>query len=284
MASNVPWIHTGFKSIAASAHNKRWVSAAASATLNNAQALYLKQDRSAEFAPKIRLAITDLTLFNYSGAAATMGIAVRYALARWGFGTVTAAGVFTDDTTDAQSATTGDITLHDRADEGSGFIIHADEPFNIYSFVQSTAGDQTVPVLLSEYWNGSGWSDNSAAYYTLLTDVLIGSGTGEKVRAFALPQDWAKGGIGAGVRPDRYNLRVTHSFDAAGTADPAASQLFVGKMDLPFMSFSDGSYASILGGNIRFPSSGEALYPVFSTAHALNTVTGYVGEVGTFED
>jgi hypothetical protein len=161
--------------------------------------------------------------------------------------------------------------MHTRADSGSGFLVGCAVPFNILGIVQSIAGDQVSPVQIIEYWNGSAWTALTAGL--LIADTLIGGGTGEKVLCWPTPSDWAVGGTGTGVPADKYNIRVRHTTSGAGTANPAASQLFVGYAKMQVAEMPDKtSVALVRESEYLFPPQCDSLWPVFSTAGVGNTV------------
>lgn len=259
-------MYTDYQHLVGSFGNKKWITPSAVADHGDSQAMMLGGNRRAfttfEIGPTL--------LQNRSGSTGVFGLAVRYKTTTWTAGQVTAAGVFTDDTTDAQSAAAGDFLLHNRADSGSGFLLSADERFNVFSVVQSVAGDQTTPVLVLEYWDGTQWVDIAAS--TLISNALIGS-TGERVVCFPMPFDWVKGGSGTGVPSLRYNLRVRHTHSGAGTVNPQASQVFVGFAVVALEGIVDNGM-TLLSGEVplRFPSSGDALFPLTDQASRSNYV------------
>lgn len=215
--------------------------------------------------------VGDFSLNNRSGSTTVVGLAVRLPNHRWGAGQVTAAGVFTDDTTDAQDPGADDFSMHNRADSGSGFIIYAETRFNVIGIVQGVAGDQTTPVLLLEYWNGTDWVDIVAANYA--ADTLNPGDTNERLICFAMPGPWVKGGSGTGVRPNHYNLRLRHTTAGAGTVNPAASQIFVGVSVVLSPEVADDGFFTMVPGNLlRGDLMGDALFPVFGVAGADNQV------------
>jgi hypothetical protein len=211
---------------------------------------------------------------NTSGSTIEAALAVRLRTAEWVAGQITAAGVYTADTTDAQSATTADFSMHDRTDSGSGFLVGADIPFNVIGWVQSAAGDQTTPVFLTEYWNGSAWTDIQSTLLigTITTNLRNGDGTGEKVHMWEIPNDWAIGGTPVATVPTTtYNMRFRTTHGGAGTADPVASQIYVGvaKFIEPALA-SNGTQQYDPSTPFRFPREGDALFGV--TALATNDV------------
>lgn len=256
-----------YRHIARGTGAKKFVSATAVADYGDAQAWAVRTSAQS----RLRFALGHILLLNRSGSAAVVGVGVRYPIAAWTAGQVTSAGVFTDDTADAQSATTADFPLHDRTNSGSGFLISSTDRFNCLGLVQSAAGDQTTPTKIVELWDGTSWVDLVATLF--VSDTLIGGGTGEKLLWWPLPPDgsWVTGGSGTGVPSGSYNARVRHTTVAAGTADPVASQVFVGFGEL--VSFSLANNTSTLmdrAQQLVLPAVGDAIFPVFSVASANN--------------
>src|SRR5262245_51644487 len=251
-----------FQMLAASAGNKKWVSATAVADYGDAQALLRTPGPAFE--------VGSVRLINRSGGAATVGLGVRYGVTTWVAGQVTAAGVYTDATAAAQDATTGDFTLWQLGiATGNGVLVGASARFNTLALIQSVAGDQTTPVLKLEYWNGTAWTDMTTAL--LITQALLAAGTGEKLLVWGAVADWALGGSGTNVPQTMYNVRVTHTVATAGTANPLASQLFVGWSQLVWPAIADQAIGSFQYMNpVRFPRQGAALYPLFSVASFAN--------------
>ena len=251
-----------YQLLAGTAGNKKWVSATAVADYGDAQALL----RS----PGAAFEVGAVRLINRSGSTATMGLGVRYGVTTWVAGQVTSVGAYTDATTAAQDATTGDFTLWQLAiTTGNGFLVGATSRFNTLGFVQSVAGDQTTPVLKLEYWNGAAWVDITTAL--LISQALSAGGTGEKVLVWGAPADWALGGSGTSVPQTTYNVRVTHTVAAAGAANPLASQLFVGWSQLVFPAVADQGVGSfVYPYPVRFPRAGTSLFPLFSVAAFAN--------------
>jgi hypothetical protein len=217
------------------------------------------------------MAVGGVTFQNRSGSTCAVGLACRFPTTLWDAGQVTAAGVFTDDTTDAQDTDAGDFQLHNRADSGSGFLVGCDVPWNILGIVQSVAGDQTGAVMIVEYYNGSSWVDITSSL--LIADTIIGA-TGEKVLCWPLPTDMAVGGLA--TAPNMYNVRIRHTNTGAGTTNPAASQLFVGFCQMQGESLADNQMITWTSpgpaADMAFPPQGDALFPVFSVASRANQV------------
>lgn len=241
----------------------RFAAAAADANLGNANAIVVSPERDML---RRGIEINYLRYVNNSGSALTMALAGRLRTSDWVAGQVTSAGVYTDDTTAAQDETTGDFQMHDRTDDLSGFLVGASIPWNALGVIVSAAGDQTVTARLAEYWDGSNWVD-------LQSDLLIGDvtdnllqvdGTGEKVQLWEVPNNWVLGGTPVATVPqDKYNMRFRLDTSAAGTADPTATQMFVGAARLPEVQLASGAGNAVqynFDVPIRFPRQCEALF------------------------
>jgi len=256
-----------YDNLSRSAGPYKWISDAGVADQGDSQALWIPP----QLPFPLGIAVGSASLHNRAGAAVHCGLGARLPAALWAAGQVTAAGAFTDDTTDAQDAGAGDFQMHDRSASGSGFLVSCDVPFNLLGIVQSAAGDQVTPVKIVEYWNGSAWTDIVASL--LISDTLIGGGTGEKILCWPLPRDWAVAGSGTGVPAAAYNLRVRHTHSGAGTADPVATQLFVGFAKMLLEQLADNGVSALVRDHeYLFPRQCDALFPVFSTASRLSIV------------
>src|SRR3990167_6713123 len=257
-----------YENLSRSAGLKKWVTAAVAADYGDSQALWVPP--RVPFA--LGIAVGSASLHNRSGAAVSCGLGARFPVGIWQAGTVTAAGVYTADTADAQDADTGDLVLHDRTDSGSGILIGSEVPFNIVDIIQSVAGDQTTPVLLVEYWNGAAWTDLVAV--CLIADALNGGSVPrENVICFPQPSDWAVGGTGTGVPSTTYNLRLRQTTSGAGTANPLASQAFIGHAKMLLEALGDNGVSALIRDHeYIFPRSCEALFPLFSVANRGNAV------------
>lgn len=254
-----------YERVSRSAGNKKWISATAVADHGDAQALWIPGTNPG-FTQGI--SVGACTLHNRSGGSVQCGLGARFPVGVWQAGTVTAAGVYTDATTAAQNATVSDFTLHSRADSGSGFILACNSPFNAIGIVQGVAGDQTNPVQKIEYWSGSGtpaWTDITAG--ALINDALDANSTGEKLIVIPEPSDWVTGGSGTGVPTGVYCLRITQTNAGAGTADPKASQVFIGQAMLLLEALADNGVSALVRGHeLSFRGHADALFPIFSTA------------------
>jgi hypothetical protein len=242
------------------------VSATAVADYGASQALALRPARPTFTAWEVG----PCRFLNRSGLPILAGLGVPFLPSAWGAGQVTAAGVYTDDTTDAQDADANDMPLYQHLlPDGNGVLLGATEPFNCLALVQSTAGNQTTPVPVLEFWDGTTWADLSA--YVLYTDAYILLTT-EKLTVWAIPSLWVPGGSGTNVPQTRYNIRLRHTVAGQGTIDPLAAQIFLGLVR--FLSFlqSDADQVWVSGGAIRLPKAGAGLYPLFTVANPKNMV------------
>ncbi len=163
---------------------------------------------------------------NRAASAGAVGIVGLLKDSAWGAGQVTAAGVYTADTTDAQDADTSDFPLEVVSTNGNGFLISADVPFGAVSIDVTAVGSAGAPVRIVEYWNGA-WTTIAAAGL-LATVPLTGQYVvSETILLFDPPADWVVGGSGTGVPAARYNLRV-RSTTAPTTGAGSARRIYVG--------------------------------------------------------
>ena len=257
-----------YNMLACSAGNKKWISATAVADYGDSQSLVRPADRTSGNA----FEVGGVRLVNRSGLPAMVGLGVRYRIDSWVAGQVAADGTYTDATTVAQNATAGDFTLWQRGiTTGNGFLVGATDRFNTLSLIQSAAGDQTTGVLKLEYWNGTAWADLTTAMIN--KDGLLNAATGEKLLTWLFPMDWVRGGSGTNVPQSMYNVRVTHTVGAGGTADPVASQVFVGYSQLCWGEVGNLGQGSFdYDAAVRFPKAGTALFPIFSNPSFANQV------------
>jgi hypothetical protein len=254
-----------YKLVNQNAGNKKWCSAIAAADYGDGQALWRRPGHPTLNAPEVGAC----RLLNRSGVTALVGLGGRYANDRWQAGQVTSAGVYTDDTTDAQNVTTNDFLLYQHLlTDGNGVLFSAAEPFNVLGFILATAGNQTTPVAVPAYWNGTAWTDLTGML--LLADALTVT-PGEKVLFWTIPNDWVVGGSGTNVPQILYNLRLTLTTAGQGTIDPLMQQVFLGYGVLlgdPVADLGQGVLVGTVG--LRFPKSVAALAPIFSVPSSAN--------------
>ena len=216
-------------------------------------------------------------LHNRSGGAASAGIGFRLANQYWVAGKFTGAGVFTDDTADAQDAGANDFILGtDETDDG--FVIAATVPFDWFSINVGTAevdaGGATVPDHAVRYSDaaGTGWTALGAGgAYTdqfTLTNTVIGTGAREFV--WQKPSDWGAvvslGGIPAGM----YAISVTTAQTEVGDTAALATAVEVGTLLSVEAVADNGLYSS--EALCFWEPKAEGLIAYFSTANAGNRV------------
>lgn len=126
---------------------------------------------------------------------------------------------FTDETTDANSAATGDVTLLPTGTDADEFYVGKNSIFNVVTFDIGTAGVGTYTVSW-EYFNGSIWTaltvtDNTTSFK---------AGTGEFTVTFTPPSDWDTTTVNS-QGPFYYIRAVADS--GTRTTPPVGDQVFV---------------------------------------------------------
>jgi len=147
-------------------------------------------------------------------------------------------GVFTDDTTDFNSAGTADVALMPASEavNDAFYIGHATQKFGGIQLILSTAGVGTAVVY--EYYNGSAWVNLATAH--LLQDDSTGltAGTSTYDITWLVPTNWTKTTVD-GDSAYWVRIRVT---TASFTTVPVASRGYV--------------YALTEGVGVNFPLEG----------------------------
>lgn len=214
-------------------------------------------------------------LQNRSTGAAGVALVALLNDREWIFGQVDAAGAYTDDTVDAQSAATNDAALDGTA-ANAGFVIGATMPFGAVSVDCTTAGAGTTPSATHDiaYWNGSAWTQIAAA--GLLVDVPRASdwATGEQLILLDPPSDWVTGGSGTGVPQTTYNLRVRRTaLPTVGRSDALARRLYVGVVLASEDAVAANAIAELLAGDADVPISASAVGLAASVADEGHSLT-----------
>ena len=133
-----------------------------------------------------------ITNFNYEAAFDPSGLDVLVRARNSGIAVAAIAddgGVFTDETEEASSNSTADMTLLPAIPAlNDAYYFGHNEQFNQLKLVISTVLTHTVqPTITWEYYNGTGWSS--------LTNVSDGTSgyetSGENVVSYTLPGNWA---------------------------------------------------------------------------------------------
>lgn len=168
--------------------------------------------------------VQDAIVENRSASTVHCGVGVRKLLGKWKAGQMSAADVYTDDTTDAQSAATGDFPLETlTANDGSAFF--CTDQFNLLCFLIGTAAVGANWVRKLQYTIAGGtWQDAGAN--TMLVDVPAGAlpATGELLLWWDIWPDWApsEAGHGTGVPVGYYGVRwvatTTHTTAAVASS------------------------------------------------------------------
>ncbi len=221
-----------------------------------------------------QLALVGGTINNRSGSTLTLGIGFLTDNTRWKAGKWTNAGnpEYTDDTTDAQNATTDDFALFDTTNN-NGFAVQSLDKFGFVGIQVTTAASGGSPVYEYTYWNGTS--------YTALTLFDTPTwGLGERTIGFAPPNDWTAVVSGDQANLDgfdvgKYVIRA-RATTASATAGGLASKLWVARLyDFKAAVATD----SVLNINPEDPNrgvvlqGGEGIVPYFSTANANNSVS-----------
>lgn len=223
------------------------------------------------------LVLGEATLENNSGGAIDVFIGYKHVNSMWKAGQwVNATTTFTDDTTDAQSAATGDFPVTTTTNN-DGFIIGSNLKFNLIGMTVSQA-QAGAPVYAYEYWNGSAWTvipagaiKETPASFTVADQFIV----------FQAPHDWAKGGSGTGVDQTRYNIRM-RATTAPSTA-VIASVLWIGTSIAMKESLANNTKFSIDQVNTELVLPGGCgLLPYFGgTASAANMVEARYRTIGS---
>lgn len=233
-----------------------------------------------------RFIISEFNLQNRSGGSVVAGIGGRIPVNLWQAGLWVdanyAAGVaYVDDTTDWQSAATGDTLLGSTSTNNDGVIFSCPIPFNILSIMVATASSGGAPAWSLEYSiasAGTGVSNNWAA----ITNAYVMpsfTATGEQLVWFEPPVDWvpvtAATAIinrhGATV-PSGYAIRLKQT--TAGTVSAGLATLAVmGRMYLSSEGLPDNNILSNIAGNeIFLPSQCDAICAAISVANSQNRI------------
>jgi hypothetical protein len=229
--------------------------------------------------------IGEFNLHNRSGAACMAGIGGRLPINLWTMGQWTDANyvagtVYTDDTVDAQSAATGDVTLDTVAANNDGFVIGCDVPFNIASIMisQASASNTVWKIYYSIATLGTGFSNN----YTEITNSFVVPNfatTGEQLLWFEQPVNWVKPTPATTIInrhgltvPSKY-LIVVKSTTAPDTTRGTASLAVLGRMMMSTEGLADNDILQNIGGKeIYLPPQCDAICAALSTANIQNRI------------
>ena len=159
------------------------------------------------------------------GSAASVGFGVRFMKAMWVAGQwVNGTTTYTDDTTDFQSAATGDCVL-ETTTNNDGHIVACKKLFSAICYNVSTASTGS-PVRTLEYSTGTSTWTAMPAFHSFIPSGA-NYALGENFAWFAIPNDWAvmAAGHGTGVPVGYYGIRVRST--TAPTVAAIASSITV---------------------------------------------------------
>lgn len=236
----------------------------------------------------------EFNIHNRAGEAAVVGIGGRIQASLWTFKTWTeanyaAGSVYTDDTADAQSSTSGDVNLDTVGTNNDGFAIGCDVPFNIASLVISQASSAATvwEVYYSKASTGTGFSSN----FQQLTNLLVQpdfSATGEQLIWFDAPADWHRVLPATAIvnRHGRSNLQVLgHTapsqyllvVKSATAPDTTRGQMTIatlGRIMMAKANVSDNAILNNIGGvELHLPPACDAICAAISVANNQNRAT-----------
>ena len=225
-------------------------------------------------------AIRRYTLQNRSGGTVNAGIGFRLANNYWRAGQITAAGVYSDDTVDAQDLGANDFILGGDA-VNDGFVILSDVPFGWVSINVGTAEVDAAGADMDHavsYSNSAGTGWTSLGSNAALTDQF--TTTNGVYAAGALdfvwlpPSDWGKVTGISSVPNGFYALRVLAASTAASDTAGLATAIEIGTLK-GIEAISDNSLMSSAQEAWQ-EHHADAVVAYFSTANAGNYVIAEV--------
>lgn len=227
------------------------------------------------------IALRRFWLHNRSGATINAGIGYRLANRYWRAGQFTAAGVYTDDTTDAQDAGANDFILG--ADEANdGFLILSEVPLGWVSINVGTAEVDAAGADLDHavsYSNaaGTGWTalGTNAALTDQFTTTNAVYGAGALEFVWFPPSDHGKVTNISSVPNGYYALRIMAASTGVGDTAGLATAIEVGTFAALAEGVDDNQFLSE-----EWTEDGDdranAVVAYFSTANAGNYVRAEV--------
>lgn len=171
------------------------------------------------------------------------------------FKALTGGTVFTNYTTAANNASTGDVTFDFAAQSDALYVGHLTQPFCAVKVKYTTAGSYSATTLW-EYYNGTTWVNLATS--NLLLDSSASSGAfkqtaGTYFVTFSPPSDWATTTVNS---VSGYWVRVRVSAFTSVSTAPALDQLWV--------------YPLNAGTGLRFGSAGTLSRVDFLTSTTLS--------------
>ena len=232
-----------------------------------------------------RFMIGEFSVHNRSGSICFVGMGGRFPISLWSLGVwdeseYAAGTVYASETTDAQSAATGDVNLDTVTTNGDGIIIGCDVPFNIASIQVSQAS--SAGTVWQMYYSittaGTGFSSN----FTEITNSYVAPSfgtTGERLVWFEPPTDWVKASSATSIInrhgltvPSQY-LLVIKSTTAPDTTRGQMSLATLGRIFMSAEGIPDNGVLTNIGGmDIALPPQCDAICAAISTANPQNRV------------
>lgn len=240
-----------------------------------------------------KFVLGEWNVHNRSGSTATVGIGGRiqadiWTMRTWDESEYAAGVVYTDETADAQNATTADVNLSTVAANGDGFVIGCDIPFNIVSLVlsQAAASNAVWQVYYSIASAGTGFSSNFTELVAADMHVAPSFGTiGEHLLWFDPPAAWHKATADtlivnrhgrssvqvAGLTPPSQYLLVVKATTAPDTTRGQINIATLGRMFMTKASVATASVLNNIGGvEIALPPQCDGIAAAISVANAQN--------------
>jgi hypothetical protein len=199
-----------------------------------------------------------------------VGFGARLHPSGWKAGQWTASSsTFTDDTSDAQSAATGDFPL-ETTTGGDGFLVAALWQFGAICIDISTASVGGTPVRVLEYSvAGGSWATLANA---LVPPTTGGQwATGENLILFLAPSDWTpmSASHGTNVPVGYYGVRV-RATTAPLTTAAVANSLSVAQVSLGIGSLANNNIIELnpASGELYFDGACDSLVAILSSKAA----------------
>jgi len=141
-------------------------------------------------------------------------------------------GTFTDETSDAGDATTGDVTVEEPFDTNDAIYMGYSSKFSgvVINMTTAGAGDAVAAETVWEYYDGDSWETLESGFELVDDSTALTAGTGTYVVSFVPPSDWATVAVDGGTAAYFVRLRAT-SDDVYNTTTPTMAQLWCMPLD-----------------------------------------------------
>lgn len=223
-----------------------------------------------------RIIVKSVEIGNSTGSDAQCGYGYEIPDAQWkaGIWDNSATASYTDDTTDAQDAGTGDFPMTNANENDDGFVVQSTTKFNVIGMDISTAGaGGGIASPTYQYWGTSGWTtlptintadftNNSAYQYVVFLEPL----DLDKLASGDTPVD--TDGLDAG----KYAVKI--SWGTAPTTAPVGDELWLGKLVDYVEQVEDGKSVRIeYADNGKAMLTGSSLLAYCNVANAANWIS-----------